>query len=233
VVALFVAINLLSSPARAEETDCGLENVKIEYTAHEDAEIACEGVRRALNFFADYGYTDFQHIHVIVVDLVLSESAVENEGNHESNIFCAFYNRIAAHSVITSWKTALAAQRMIFGSIPNTCEYHSSIVAHEVAHNLYHQISESMGKDVERPLTEFVSYVVQIETLNETEKLQVLKLWPNRTFRSIYMINSLVWAMDPNLFAIMSYRYHSENPGFIKAILAGEIISGDKLIPTK
>ena len=233
VIAFFVAINLSPSQAIAEETDCGLENVKVEFSAQKDAEIACEGVRRALNFFAAYGFSEFQHVHIIILDHVISETGVENEGNKESNIFCAFYNRIANHSVITSCETALAKQRMIFGSIPNTHEYHRSIVAHEVAHNLYHQIFEAMGKEVERPLTEFVSYVVQIETLDEPEKLQVLELWPHKTFRSIYQINSLSWVMNPNLFGIMSYRYHRENPSFIKSILAGEIISGDKLIPAQ
>ena len=233
VILLYVAICMLSSKLRAEETDCNLENVKVEFSAQIDAEIACEGVRRAMIFFETYGFSEFRHIHIIIVDSIIPESKAKIDSNTEKQILCAFYDRVAEHCIITSYETVLAEQRMLFSSIPITPEYYCSIVAHEVAHNLYHQIFESMGKEVERPLTEYVSYVVQIETLQEKEKLQVLELWPGKILRSNYQISTLVWAMNPNLFGIMSYRYHCKHPSFIKSILDGEAISGDIIVPSK
>ncbi len=233
VVLLSVAFCMLTSTVLAEETDCNLENVKVDFSAQIDAEFACEGVRRALNFFEAYGFSGFRHIHVIIVDRIISESMAKIDSNKEKQIFCAFYDRIAEHCIITSLETVLAEQKMVFSSIAITPEYYCSIVAHEVAHNLYHQIFESIGKEVERPLTEYVSYVVQIETLQEKEKLQVLELWPGKILRSNYQVSSLVWAMNPNLFGIMSYRYHCKHPNFIKSILDGEAISGDIIVPSK
>ena len=141
-----------------------------------------------------------------------------------------FFNGVAGNSRIISWETARKQNRKVFGSIQDTPEYHSSIVAHEVAHNLYPQIFKSIGKEIERPLTEFVSYVVQIETMKEPEKKAILRLWPGNTFESEWGINSIAWAASPNMFGIMSYHYYLNNPYFMKSVLAGEVQSGDRLL---
>jgi len=231
LVSFLVMHGLLSSWAYAEETDCGRYNVKVEFTSQIDAAIACEGIRRALSFFETYGYAEFHLVHVKMLDLVISESLTEYDGEKELKSYCAIFIGDDGHSEVASWEAAKTQKRKVFGSMPDTPEFHSSIVAHEVAHDLYNQIYKSMGKNVERPLTEFVSYVVQIETMRDEERTQVLNLWPNKRFETALEINSLTWATAPNMFGSMSYRFHRDNPDFIKSILEGRIRSGDDLLP--
>lgn len=229
-ISALVILGLLSNWAFAEETNCGLDNIKVEFTSQNDAIIACEGIRRALSFFEFYGYRASQLIHIKMLDQVISESVAEYKGDKELKLYCANFSGENGHSKITSWKTSQIQNRKIFGSISDTPELHISIVAHEVAHDLYSQIYKYMGKEVERPLTEFVSYVVQIETMRNEEKTKVMGLWPDKKFETAYEINTLTWASAPNMFGIMSYRYHHENPDFIKSIFKGEVRSGDDLL---
>ena len=231
VILISVVFILISINAFAKETDCGLVKVQVVFQAQDDAELACEGIRRAIRFFASYGYDDFRHVHVRVLDQVVWESVNAYDGEKEKRVVYACFDNISGCSKITSWETDYVQQREVFGTLPVTREYHSSIVAHEVAHDLYHHVLESMGKKIERPMTEFVSYVVQIETMKEPEKVEVLKLWPKTVHRSELAINSFTWAFNPHKFGIMSYRYFLENPSFMASVLAGEVDSGDKAIP--
>mgnify|MGYP001182377454 CR=1 FL=1 len=225
-----LSVSILSSRVLAYQSDCGLENIVVEYSAQSDAGIACEGVLRALSFFEHYGYSGFENIYVKMLDPEISESLVDFGGNEDVKMYCGLFIGRNGHSEIFSWETTYAQQRKVFGSITNTQEYLTSIVAHEVAHDIYNQIFKLIGKDVKRPLTEFVSYVVQIETMKDKEKAQVLKLWPDKSFKTTYEINTLTLALDPNMFGVMSYRYHCKNPDFIKLILEGKIPTVDDFL---
>jgi len=225
----FWVLVLFPSWGMASETDCGMQRVHVEYSAQIDAEISCEGIRRAVQFFKSYGFEKFQQINVKIQDRINLNSLTEN--NLAKEITCCFFTVSQGYSGIISWETIYNKNKKIFGSIPYSKEYYSSLVAHEVAHDLYFQNFKNMSLNIDRPLTEFVSYVVQISTMQKLEREEVLKLWPNRNFRSENEINSMTWAMSPNLFGIMSYRFHVENPNFVRSILTGKVHSGDELLP--
>jgi len=231
VIFLPAAVALLSINAIAKETDCGLINVQVIFQVQNDVDMACEGIRRAIRFFASYGFSGSRRLQVRVLNQVIWESLNTYAGEKEKKVVYACYDNGIKFTKITSWETDYVRQRKVFGILPISREYHTSIVAHEVAHDLFHQVIESIGKNVERPITEFVSYVVQIETMKEPEKSEVLELWPNAVFRSDLAINSFSWLFNPHKFGVMSYRYYLENPDLMKYILLGEVESGDMVMP--
>lgn len=231
LLTLSLIFSLMPSRVFAREIDCGLKKVKVEFSAQSDAEIACEGIRRALLFFKTYGYSHSRQIHVRVLDHIILVPRTYYDGETEAVEVYANFDSVANCSNISSWEIDSVRQKKVFDSLPVSREYHVSFVAHEVAHALYHQIFSSREYEIERSMSEFVAYVVQIETLKEPDKSQVLELWPDLAFRSEIEIRSLTWEMAPHKFGIMSYRYYRESPGLMELILNGEVESGDKLMP--
>lgn len=230
LIAFAMVVGFSPVPARAEATDCGIDNVRVEFSEWSDAEIVCDGVLRALHFFEFHGFADFRHIYVEVRDRSASETLANDPGQPAEVTSRNHFDKNVEYSRIAAYGGSSARQGNEFCGLPVSREYHASIVAHEVAHDLYHQVLAAKGAEVERPMAEFVSYVVQIATMNEQEKAQVMQNCPGNAFRTTLGINSLSWAMNPHMFAVMSYRYNQDNPGFMAEVLDGKVASGDKLM---
>lgn len=222
-------LHTISSPLWAGETDCGLSDVQVKYAHLCDAEMACEGITRALDFFEMRGYHLSGEIKIEFVDNMY----VEKINNGKMDVIklqaCGYYCSLDGICRITSWLTVGDEQIKIFGELNITKELFISLVVHEVSHCLYHNNFKLNNHEIDRSLTEFISYAAQIETMKKGEKNNVLGLYPEAVFTSISEINSLNHAMNPHKFGVMSYRYFKKNPEILKLIYNGEIESGDKL----
>ena len=72
---LFFVFSLMPTRVNGKVTDCGLKKVNVEFSAQSDAEIACEGIRRAELFYADYGYAPSRQVHIRMLDRAIFNSA--------------------------------------------------------------------------------------------------------------------------------------------------------------
>lgn len=187
-----------------------------------DCDAAREAIGRAENFFKSYGYVFNQSVKVEFkksLSAALKGNVANKQGIH------GLYDSETGWCEIFDWQTQ--SNKKIFGSFDMTKEGHISIITHEAAHRFYHLILSRRDETVSRSLHEFVAYVVQIHTMKEPEKTKVLGLWPGEVFESIENINILVWAFDPNRFAIMAYRFFLNSPKIMQSILDGIIKSDD------
>ena len=204
---VIISLQIMSYNVQAEEADCGLPNVEVKYEHLCDATMACEGISRALGFFEKWGYSSPWEIKIEFLDNVY----VEKINNGEMDIIklqaFGYYCGLDGVSRITSWPTMRDEQRKIFGKLNLTKGLFISLIAHEISHCIYHHIFQLNSKDMEQPLTEFVSYIVQIETMENDEKFNVLNLYPEAAFTSILEINSLTYSTNPHKFGVMSYRF--------------------------
>ena len=225
---IITLLHTLSYQLWAVETDCDQPNVNIKYEHLSDAEMACEGINRALIFFATRGYSLSGEIKIEFSNTVYIEKITVGETEIIKLQACGYYCSLDGICKITSWQTMRDEQMKILGDLNITKELYISLIVHEVSHCLYHNNFQLNNGDMERPLTEFVSYSIQIETMKDREKSKVLELYPDDIFTSAVEINSLNHAMNPHKFGVMSYRYFKKYPDILKSIFNGEIKSGDK-----
>lgn len=221
-------LQMMPCHAWSEETDCGMPNVEVKYEHSCDAEMACEGINRALNFFDARGYNLFGEIKIEFSDTVYVEKINKGEVEIIKLQACGYYCSLNGICNITSWQTMRDEQIKLFGELDITKELYISLIVHEVSHCLYYNNFELNDLDMDRPLTEFISYSIQIETMKSREKSNILKLYPEDIFTSMIEINTLNHAMNPHKFGIMSYRYFKKHPDILDLIFNGEVKSGDK-----
>lgn len=230
VFIVIVFIHTISCQALADEADCGLPNIEVNYEHLCDAKMACEGISRALSFFKSQGYILSGEIKIVFHEKVDIETTV-NRSNDELKLqACCYYYGLDGTSNLTSWTIMTDKNKKVFGSIAINRNLYISLIVHEVSHCIYHNICKLSNRKIDRALTEFVSYVAQIETMDKVDKSKIISLYNNDHFDSIIEVNSLNHKINPHKFGAMSFMYFKKNPGIIKSILNGEIDSGDRLL---
>ncbi len=211
--------------------DCGLKNVAVETECEQDRRIACAGLHRALEFLSPFGITLPQPMRIQFAerpgDVYLAEMGVPLGDAPASG----YYDAGADRAVVRSSRVPVAARPLAFGTLPMTDEMLTSTVTHEVVHHVYHHLCAGAGRVAEAPVSEYLAYVVQIETLREAERDQVLALWPKKTLPSREAINLFLWALDPPRFGVMAYRFHRLAPGLFRDVLSGRHVVADQSIP--
>ncbi len=220
ILALFYGIPTVS--VFATETFSDITRSAVICEDQSDCVAATEAIMRAENFFKRYGYVFNQSVSVQFKESAL---AALTENSTDEQEILGLYDPRTGWCQIPHERTLHA--KKIFGCLNITKEFHISIITHEVAHRLYHLILEQRNKVVSRALHEFVAYVVQIETMKEPEKTRVLNLWRGEVLSGIENINTIVWALNPNRFAIMAYRFFLRNPAIMQSILDGKVKSDD------
>lgn len=223
---LFMAVAVLvCRTALGDETDCGLPRCSVQYEHGEDAEIGCEGIKRAIEFFRSFGFHGKDAIFVTFEDrVVVPRLKTVPKALHGKQI-AALYDSRDRQIRVTSFRSAYFKNVKIFSSISVNKELLTSVVAHEVAHRLHHMISAAEGVPTYSSLSAFVAYVTQIATMADPARSEVLALWPGESLPSVDAINADVYQLAPNKFGVMSYRFHKEHPSVLKAILDGTIRS--------
>ena len=78
--------------------------------------------------------------------------------------------------------------------------------------------------------SEYLAYVIQISTMDSLAQARVLKLWPGQSLDSVQQINSIVWALSPHMFGVLTYRFHIDNPQVLESILGGSFIDPDQCL---
>lgn len=98
-----------------------------------------------------------------------------------------------------------------------------SIIVHEVAHAIFWQ--NLGGRKVPRSAHEYVSYVVQIQTLPSDARTEFLRPFARTPRPDLSLFSDVLLAFAPHYFAALAYDHFSD-PGngcrIINGILSGE-----------
>ncbi len=234
VLVLFVIVSLLSYSCFTsnQNTDlnvffCGYENVTISYEKKKDYLIGCEGIARAKNFFANYGYAVdvpvrlyFKQRVIIAIDLpetnqkqIYGYFDPKTMSVHVSSLGSAFVleqEKVRFRLGLPKKTENVKRQRRLMLE-----EFHRSSIAHEVAH-LYSQHnfnlqSPKTNKTVAKMghgVQEYIASVVQLSTMESTLCQNILRLYvPEIIFDDEQQINVILYVCDPEMFCIMSFRH--------------------------
>jgi len=209
-----------------------LKYVQIRYSHPADLKSACEGIKRVQKFFLNYGFKrDGKEIVIVFKNEVRPPSTLVGSQVIQAPRVYGFYNRGTGVVELSSWDTEYLKNRSVFGSLPVTLEYHSSVAAHEIAHRYHHLIAASMGSEMGHANSEFVAYSVQIESMQEDDRRKVLALWPGEKLQAETHVNSMIWGAAPHRFGVMAYRMWKEHlTDLVKRILTGKFQDHDKVL---
>lgn len=228
VVVGFLAV----APPGAPLGDCGRAHVVLKDPTPMDRRLACEGIDRALGFFAERGIGPAIPIPIPISISFADEvrvPMVDQQGRvGGTERVYGYYDNGSGEIHVSRWGTEYLRSRTFFAGLPITEDRHASVVAHEVTHRVFDRLHErASGAKPSRAVTEFVAYTVQIATLRDKD--EVAGLWPGAAFSHDGAINTMVWAADPSRFGLRAWRRYRAEPTILDEMLDGRFESGDSI----
>lgn len=212
---------------------CGHPNISISYDLEADYLIACDAIIKAKTFFQRCGYDVDTPIslyfgdHITVNNSFLGHTPIY--GYFDPRSMSIFISSLTSPFIKNSSKEHF---KIDFQPAIMQAEYHRSVVAHEVAHLLaQHNFnlqtaslkpSPKMGHGVQ----EYIAHVVQFSSMTPALLQRILEQYSSEiAFTSEQQINYLLYACDPEIFAIMSYHHFHSIPQTQQRALLDQIFA--------
>lgn len=211
--ALLQLCALLSPPAGAEALACPTAGVTVSHPDPRVAAALCDAVADTVAFMTAHGFERKTPVRIRVVDRITHSHLVSTLGA---------FNARDREIEILSYDAALAflPDRPPFG-VPMNPDLYRSFLVHEVAHAVAHPNFTA------RPTLasmEYIAYTVQIATMPEPLRRQVLAGVDTEAFGRPAEIGDQLLMFDPARFAVKSYLHfiRPENgAAFYRRLLSG------------
>lgn len=209
---------------------CGNKNISIYYKYNADYLSGCEGIKRAKKFFLKYGYT----VDTPIIIYFKHEVTINFPGEGIKHVVGCFdaKNKIIYMSSLDSplfknpHRVYLRIEKLKgfsetkLRNYDTLGEFHRSMVTHEVAHllaqhnyNLQFSEKEHTYREMGHGVQEYIASVVQLSTMEPSLLRNVLKQYDAAIIiDNEEQISIILYACDPEIFCIMSYRhFHSHS----------------------
>ena len=198
----------------ASETRCEDSDVLVEGATSERIDEICLAAKKAIIFLDGIGVPQHGTVKLYVVDQI----PVGGSGN----LGC--YDHRTDRAFIKDIETCAAAYKDVsLFRIPFNEEIHSSFIAHEVAHAIAQK--NFAYKSPRIAAHEYIASVVQMATLSEKTRTEILNKFNNVSFSESIEINYLIYLISPAVFIVKSYAHYvrEENgSNFIHRLLSGD-----------
>ncbi len=233
-----IAALLATVATTATAADCEYGEHDITITAADSAvfDLACGGAIKAIQIFEDdLGYDKLTY----TVDVNIEDEVYYlKPGDPDYRVFGIYDTKIKSIQV-SSPTTDYAKERFVFiadqadktTGLAMTDELWASIVTHEVSHSITDQIwidngglnrSEKLGGGAQ----EFVAYIVQLMSLSDETREQVLNQYPdsNEGFDNKMKLNSLYHMHFPHKYGVIAYNtFTATGTAWIQEIMNGDL----------
>jgi hypothetical protein len=208
------ALAEMAVPEPVLHTCPGRFHVVIRAAAAADAQTACEGTGRALEFMARSGFDAPPSTTMDIVQELPGELAGRAVG-------C--YLRESRDIRLLTYE-AFAAGGQWF-RLPADRELYRAAAAHEMAHAVVGCHSEPARLPV--AAHEYVAYVVMFATLDPSLRERLLARFPGKGFSSTLQINDISHLVDPNQFGADAWRHYlrrTDRATWLRDVIAGHIV---------
>ncbi|KEA65596.1 hypothetical protein ADIMK_0118 [Marinobacterium lacunae] len=172
----------------------------------------CQGAASALRFLEGYGVKPTRIIDIDIVDRVS-----EHYGNKALGSYDLENSRILLMSMQDM--TEKLAVSTLYGQAFDRIHYRS-VVAHEVAHALFHQ--NSPNARLTNAAQEYLAYVTQLAVLPADRRQQIVEHAGVAGWESGDSISEIYMVMAPEQFAVKSYLHFTgmnDPSAFVKVLL--------------
>nr|WP_306666316.1 DUF6639 family protein [Bradyrhizobium campsiandrae] len=189
----------------AAHADCGRERVTV-VGGPEEQDRACAALSKVGDYFARGGFQiQFELTVRFVTQVELNDSSTAHQS--VSGYYRANNNEILMLRANAPWTSERKPWHLSWDE-----EIGLSILEHEVAHAALAYI---MGGNYERlphAWHEALAYAIQISLMKPELRAKVLTKFPAvQAFGSTLEINDVVYAFDPDVFAVAAYKTYVKN----------------------
>lgn len=211
------ATNLVATDVAANVTQCSGQATTVKGGSPAERLASCGASQTARAFVAGLGLPAGREVVVEIHDVVTVEW-----GNHAFSVLGQFDPKLDLVQV-TSWNghTSLAHEQPTLGQGFSE-GFHRSFVVHEITHALIDPMFPENGNH--RLAHEYIAYVAQIATMDEAMRAQILGDFNVTPFDRLAQINTMLYAMSPDAYAVKSFK-HFQQPengiGFVEFLLDG------------
>ena len=211
---LLVLMLGILSPVVADESCPGIL-LKDEGELEKDYMLVCQGLRNAVDFFHRQGI-DIKHS----IKVMVHDGAIKDHLEH-----IGLYNSAHERVDILSHRYArlLSEKTPPFGAQMDDSMY-ISFATHEFAHAIAEQ--SFMYEPHSRVVQEYIAYVVQLDSMGEALREQIVGSYQVAAFESFDEVSLIYYLLDPSAFGVKAYKHFStlDDPDkFINKLLTGEI----------
>lgn len=196
--------------AQAHST-CGYRHVEVINATGSDIATVCQALDDVIAYFNQIGFSINPRFSLTFYDDVPDEIA--KKGLHE------YFDGKSASIVI------LRAPRKSPWGLESPHEYSTTFIYHELTHMAIRGILGDQHPRLRPEWHEFTAYAIQIELMDATLRDRILTNYSTiEPFYRLTGVNEFVYAMDPDAFAIASYKTFREKGGkeFIRQLLTFE-----------
>lgn len=192
----------------------GAAQVGIRASVAADAETACEGVVRALEFMANLGLESPPATTIEIVPALPGELTGRAVG-------C--YLRSTKSILLLSYDAFVAGGQWF--RMQADRELYRAVAAHEMAHAVVGCHSEPARLPV--AAHEYVAYVVMFGTLDQQLRQRLLDKFPGSGFASTVQINDINHIVEPNQYGADSWRHYlrrKDKAAWLREVIEGRVV---------
>ncbi len=199
VFALVLPLIFLATPVHAETRECPGSATVIVYGEHRDYVMACSAAAKTIGFFREMGFMRETPMMISMKDSVQLEQGFAGEAYGQCDPAMGYIEVISYKS-----HQRLKTRDQMFGVRLNAA-LHESIIVYEVAHALADMhFSE---REMHGAVHEYIAYVVQIATLPEVTRRNVLRRHSVAALDDEKAINFFNYTDGPQVFGVRSYKH--------------------------
>ncbi|MDO8903221.1 DUF6639 family protein [Hydrogenophaga sp.] len=204
-----------STPVESALKRCSQSgSVVIQAAVDADAQMACEGVERALQFLARMGIDPPPSTAMDIVEELPGELGGRAVG-------C--YLRETKKILLLSYHTFEAGGEWF--RVPVDRELYRSAAAHEMAHAVVGCHAEPTGLPV--AAHEYVAYVAMFATMDPVLRERLLAKFPGTGFVNTLQINDINHIVNPNQFGVDAWRHYlrsTNKAAWLREIITGQVV---------
>jgi hypothetical protein len=198
----------------APQVCAGPSHVTVQASAKPDAEAACVGARRALEFLAQAGLDGLPGATIDIVPELPGDLAGRAVGCYERQTKRVLLLSFDAFQAGGGWFR-----------MPPSWELYRAAAAHEMAHAVVGCLSAPRRLPV--AAHEYVAYVVFFATMEPSLRSALLLKFPGSGFTSTGQISDIQHMVNPSQFGVDAWRHYlkvDDRARWLRQVIAGDVV---------
>ena len=199
---------------------CLTAYISVYYNDPEDYEIACEGLKRVEKFFKNhFNQTVIEPVQILFGDNSLF---IDNDPHESVENVSGLYIPMKSTVILYTWK--IQKQKNYFNRISFSKNIHSALVVHELTHHIHYTHIKKLDVDFDELGSEFLAMIIQLETMKNPEKNEILSYFKEKKSSSPSMnkMNLVFYMLEPWILFKAAHSIYLKTPHIIQDIFNGK-----------
>ncbi|MGW8194868.1 MAG: DUF6639 family protein [Desulforhopalus sp.] len=215
VVCFLAIINLVAGSVKAGEFACP-EGIPIHISASDNQMVGdiCYAAMKAIAFLARYELRPQRPIDIEIIETLIN--------SHGYLAYGSFDRQKEVIQLMSYGAILKTVQSPMMYEQPFDMEHYRGAIAHEIAHAVFHQNTETTANRLTNAAQEYLAHATQLATLSFARRREIIAANSVGPWESGDSISEIYMGLNPTGFAVKSYLHLTrlEQPlPFIKLLL--------------